>query len=266
MNPIRTFLPALALAGLLFAPAARGAKPDARSAEPAPLATAQQLVKHATYDSLGALMRARASVAALSAADPRSAPLHYWLALADYRIVPRLMNTDKKGAGRYCTDGLHQLDQAIRLDPKFADAIALEAGLQGLAIALDPSRAMALGGEIEEGFGRAAAIAPKNPRVVLLSGINTLNKPRFVGGGADKAMAMFHKALELFAAEKAAGNAPIDWGYDEAYAWSGRAALELEKRDEARVFYHKALEINPGNAWVEHSLLPELDKAGKEGS
>jgi tetratricopeptide (TPR) repeat protein len=169
---------------------------------------------------------------------------------------------DKAAAERYWKDGLEHLGQAIVLDPKFADAIALEAGLRGLGIMLDPSRAMVLGGEIEEGLSRAAALAPKNPRIALLDGINTFNKPKFVGGGLDKALVKLKKSQELFAAEQAKAPA-IDWGMDDAYAWAGRASAKLEKTDAARASYQKALEVNPGNTWVKYVLLPELDQAAK---
>lgn len=251
---IPTAILAPMLATLLVAPLAHATDPTA-----APVEAAKVALNQAAYDTPEAIVKARAQLAGLQAADPKSAALHYWVALADYRLVPRLMNKDKKEAGRYVKDGIEHLDQALKLNPKFADAIALKAGLQGLSIALDPGRGMMLGGEIEESLGRASGIEPTNPRIVLIDGINTLNKPKFVGGGATKALVKFRKAQEMFAAEPAVARA-IDWGHDEAYAWAGRAAAKLDKVADARAFYKKALEINPGNQWVEHVLLPALDK------
>ena len=74
---------------------------------------------------------------------------------------------------------------------------------------------------------------------------------------------MLKKAQELFAAEGTSRAPAIDWGHDDAYAWAGRAAEKLKQYDEARRYFRKALEINPGNAWVKGVLMPELDQAAK---
>lgn len=252
MNIARSLVPAALVATLFTTAIAHATEPTISPIEHATLALTQ-----AAYDTPEAIVKARAQIAGLQAADPKSHSLHYWVALADYRLAPRLMSKDKKEAGRYIKDGIEHLDQALKLNPKFADAIALRAGLQGLSVAIDPSRGMMLGMEMEEAYGRALGMEPSNPRVVLLQGINTLNKPKFVGGGADKALVTFMKAIELFAAENSGA---IRWGHDDAYAWAGRAAAKLDKTADARAFYKKALEINPGNQWVEHVLLPALDK------
>ncbi len=231
-------------------------------AAPADLATARIALMRAVYGSTDSILAARAQLEALAAASPKSAALHYWVALADYRLVPRLMK-DAKAAARYCKDGLDQLDRAIAIQPKFADAIALEGGLQGLEISLDPTRAMALGPQIVETLGRAAALEPANPRVALLDGINTYHVPRFVGGGPDKALVRLAHAQQLYAAEKAGGPDAIRWGADDAFLWAGRACVELALYDQARAFYDKALAANPSNGWVKYTLLPELDHAAK---
>src|SRR5205085_7209466 len=104
-----------------------------------------------------------------------------------------------------------------------------------------------------------AALGPKNPRVFLLQGIGTFHKPAFVGGGADKALPLFRKSQELFAKESG-DSTSIDWGRDDAWIWSGRAALKLEDWKTARADFAKALEISPGHAWVTASLIPEAEK------
>jgi len=241
----------------------------AAAAAPTPLAMAKQRLYAATYAPTESLVAARGALAALSAAAPKSAIRHYWVALADYRLTPRFMGAkgaggsgDSKQAGRWCEDGLGHLEQALKLDPKLADALALQAGLMGMAISIDPSRAMALGGQIQETLGRAEALAPRNPRIALIRGINVFHMPPFFGGGAERALGVLQKAQELYASEKPAPEA-IDWGHDEAFAWAGRAAGELGRIDDARAFYQKALAINPGNYWVETSLLPELERKAK---
>jgi tetratricopeptide (TPR) repeat protein len=169
---------------------------------------------------------------------------------------------DTKQAARWCEDGVVHLEQAIKLDPKLADAYALQAGLMGMQISLDPGRAIALGSQIQEAFKRSEAIAPDNPRLALLRGISAYHMPRFFGGGPEKALEWFARAQKHYATETPSVEA-IDWGHDESYAWAGRAEAQLGKKDEARALYQKALAINPENTWVAKSLLPQLDKKAK---
>ena len=250
-----------AAAGSQEAPPAPAAVAAASPAAAAPGVPKLEL-QRAVDGGPDSILVVRAQLVQLLMNDPKSKELHYWVGYADYRLVPRVMK-DKAAAGRYLEEGLQHLEQAIKLDAGFADAIALEAGFRGLSIMLEPARGPALSGEIEEALGRASALAPKNPRVALIDAINTFNKPRFVGGGVDKALVKLKKAQELFAAEGTSRAPAIDWGHDDAYAWAGRAAEKLEQYGDARRYFRKALEINPGNAWVKWVLIPELDQAAK---
>ncbi len=251
--------PVLALvAGMTLAAA------PARAVEPAVLAEARATAYAAQYDSVEALVAAHEQLAALSAANPDSPLLHYWVAYSDYRLIPRMMMRDKKQADRYCDDGVKHMDQAIAADPKNAEYIALKSGVMGLSIMVAPMRGMTVGNEIGDLQNQARALAPDNPRVALMEGINTMNKPGFVGGGAKKALPQLERAIALFAKAAPSDSTAIDWGYDDAYTWAGRAAAKLDKPAEARGYYQKALEINPQNGWVRYGLLPALDKAEKK--
>jgi tetratricopeptide (TPR) repeat protein len=193
-------------------------------------------------------------------AEPDSGLFHYWIAVADWRLVPRL-DADKKQAQRYCKDGLTHAEQAIKLDPSSAEALAIKAGLQGLWTRFDPQNMMTIGMEMMQNNARALAMAPQNPRVAFIDAINTLHKPAFVGGGPDKALPKFQKTIELFAAETVTDSTAADWGYEDAYVWAGRTAMQLNDHAAARGYYEKALEINPDNGWVKNVLLPEAKKA-----
>jgi len=53
-----------------------------------------------------------------------------------------------------------------------------------------------------------------NPRVYYLKGINTLNSPAIMGGGAKSAKPHFVKAVELYEMQDAIGDKKLpDWGY-----------------------------------------------------
>jgi tetratricopeptide (TPR) repeat protein len=247
--------------GLLATLAAASPVAPARAADPAALATAIRQLNGAVVHAQPAGIRAaRAAFAALAADEPGSATLQYWIALADWRVVPLLMKDDPEQARKLCKEGIAACDRAIATDAKFADAMALRAGLQGLSLSFVPSAAMTLGPEMEEAYGRAAGLAPENPRVELIAAINTLHKPAFVGGGAEKARPRFDRAVALFAgAATAADSTAIAWGADDALLWAGRCRAELGDWKGAIERYRKVLAIAPEHAWVRGALLPEAE-------
>ena len=231
------------------------------AADPARIAAAKRALAQAVNGKDNApLVKARAAFESMSAAEPKSALLHYWIAVADWRLVPRLGDS-KQQAERYCKDGIAQADQALKLDPGFAEALAIKVGLQGMWTQFDPQNMMTIGMEMEQTMGRALTIAPNGPRVAFIDALNTLYKPTFVGGGADKALPKFKHTIELFAADSTRDSTAADWGRDDAFLWTGRTAMRLDDYEAARGYYQQALEVNPDNRWVRFVLLPEVDKA-----
>jgi hypothetical protein len=213
------------------------------------------------------ILEVRARFAAVAAAQPRLAAPHYWLALADWRVVPRLGATSAESAERYCTEGLAEIGRVLEREPKNAEALALRASLLGMSLQFHPASMMTLGPEIEAATQRALAAGPQNPRVQLLAGLNTLNKPAFVGGGAKPALAQLEKSQQLFEAVAApADSTAPDWGRDDAYLWAGRAAMKSGDAAAARAFYLKALGATPDHGWVRHQLMPEAEKALASGA
>lgn len=234
----------------------------ARAVEPGRLVAAKHELHQAAFGkSVDGLVAARAGFERMLAEEPQSTVVLYWLALADHRLVPRLMNDDKALAKRYSGDGIARLDQILKAEPKNVEALALKAAMLGMSIALNPMSAMTAGPESNELFEKAIALAPNNPRIYLMDGIGILNRPKFVGGGADKALPQLRKAQELFAAAPAADSTAIDWGRGEAYLWAGRAATMLDDPAGAAAAYKKCLEFEPGNDWVRYDLLPKAEQA-----
>jgi hypothetical protein len=245
----------LALCLLLVAPAAR-------AADTAGLAAARRGLYAATSSgSATDLRRARDAFALLQANDAASPEIAYWLALADWRLVPMLLDSDKPAAKQLCKEGIAACDRAVAVRPKFAEAVALKAGLQGMAFMfLSSQAAMSIGAEMEESYGRASGLEPGNPRVMLLRGINVLHKPKEVGGGPDKARPLLERAVAAFAVLPPADSTAIDWGRDDAIVWSGICASRMGDWVSARERFRQVLALNPGHAWTRYVLLPEAEK------
>lgn len=235
---------------------------SAHAADPVALADAQRALTSAVHrGEVKGMLRARAQFAGLAASDPQDAQAQYGVALASWRAVPLLTEADKGEAKKVCEGGLAAIDRALKLDKRSGEAIALKVGLQGLWIGFNPTAAMMLGMEMEESMGRAEALAPTSPRVVLLKGMNTLHKPAFVGGGADKAMPLFERAIALAAQEATADPAATHWGHDDVHVWAGRCAEKLGKLEMAVTHYRHALEVTPDHGWTKAILLPKAEKA-----
>ena len=239
----------LLLAGALTRPAL--------AADPHTLVAAKQLLQSGMNHGDAALMlKARGQFMGLLAAEPEAAALHYWVAVTDWRVVPMIAGKNRDSAKRYCGEGLAQCDAALKADPRMAEALAVKAGLQGLAINFNGAAAISLGPALGANMGRAIEMAPSNPRIRLLDGINTLHMPAFFGGGADKALEKFKQAQALFAAESVADSTAPDWGRDDAFLWAGRCAMTLKDYAAARDYFQHALDSNPDNGWVRTGLLP----------
>ena len=143
---------------------------------------------------------------------------------------------------------------------------ALKGSLVGVQIQFGGGDVTSLGPQAIASLARARRLAPGNPRVLLLDGLNTLYRPKAFGGGADRALAILEQARDAFAKESVADSTAPDWGRDDAHAWLGQAYAELGRTDDARAAYARALEINPDHGYVRHVLLPRLDAPKPDGA
>jgi hypothetical protein len=250
MKPVLALVLLVALSSFTAAPA--------RADAAALVAATRALDEAVSAGRAEPLLKARAQLVALSAADPEAAALHYWVAVASWRAVPILSQQDRKRAELVAKDGLAHCDEALRLDKAFVEAYALKGGLMGMMIMFDPSSMMTLGPQSEAQIQRALGLAPRNPRVRLLQGLGTLNKPAQFGGGADKAREIFKQAQVLYAADTSADSTAPHWGRADAMLWAGQSAMRLGDFPAARDEFVAALAADPNNVWIRGRLLPAV--------
>ena len=154
--------------------------------------------------------------------------LHY-RGYAGYRqVVLLFMSKNPGGAAPIIARAMSDLEKS---GEKLAwpETFAVLASVSGLAIAIDPNRAMELGPQIGMLQGRAMQLGPLNPRVWLVAGIAAHNTPPEYGGGLDKAREMLKKAVMLFGTDVPGRLAPA-WGRDEAAAYLKSLDAVGEKR------------------------------------
>gem|GEM_PF-906294 len=138
-----------------------------------------------------------------------------------------------------------------------AETHALLAMIMGRMIGLDQIYSPTLGPLIPKEMNAAISMAPNNPRVWLLRGIQSFYTNPEYGGGLPVAETQLNKAIELFATDNPTPPAP-SWGKAEAYVWLGQVLQKQNRIAEARAAYNNALSVQRDYPWVTYSLLPSI--------
>lgn len=102
---------------------------------------------------------------------------------------------------------------------------------------------------------QAVTSGPENPHVIYHKGITHLMAPGPFGD-RDAARRRLREAVAMF--ESALEEEPFAWGYAEALAFLGLALARDDDEARAEEYYERALQIEPGYAWVRDELLPDL--------
>ena len=200
------------------------------------------------------------SIAAGLSAD-RVPLTKYAVAYADWR-----MSTNPLVPAREQNDLLDeadtQLQDALTLNARFAEADGLLAGVLGIKIAKSPMRGMVLGRRSSQLIDRAIALEPENPRILMQQGVAKFNTPAMFGGSTKQAETLLRRALALFEHEPADRPWP-NWGRFDAHVWLGQALVKRGDLGGARAEYDRAAALAPRSGWLRFVLVPQLEKAGK---
>ena len=200
--------------------------------------------------------------------EPNNYRALYWSAYADYRLAIYYLYADEtprdEDAGkRYIESAIAGIEKAIENNSQDADCYALLGSLTGMKIMFNPISGMWLGPKSNGHLDKALLLNDKNPRVVYLKGMNRLKSPSIFGGGPDKAIEQFEKAIVLFEAERQTTlTDPLipRWGIEECYSFLGNAYEKLGEINKARVAYQKALDINPSSLRAKKELANVQNK------
>lgn len=203
--------------------------------------------------------RALAHIEGTLARRPNDAVMLHYRGFVLYRKASYLVTTgrDAKAAKAMFEDAEQTLARSAA-SLKWPETTALQSAVVGQLIGLGGALAgMRLGGRATRLQDEALAAGPDNPRVWMLRGVSDLFRPKLFGGSPEKAEASLKRALTLFTTDAPTPPAPW-WGHAEAYGWLGQVYVKQGRVQEARAAYAKALELQPGNAWVLELLLPAV--------
>jgi tetratricopeptide (TPR) repeat protein len=202
------------------------------------------------------MKKARDSLLGLLAKEKQeSLYLLYYIALCDFRLTNYyIASTEMDKAETYTKESQRYLEKAMQIDSDFGELDALYASVLGFEIALHQEKAMSLGFQIFQYFGKAFEKSPDNPRVHFLKGVSDLFTPEQFGGGPDAAIKTLSKCIELFEKEEIKDPVKPSWGKEEAYTFLGMAHNQKGEAEQAEEFFSKALEINPDYGLAKEEL------------
>lgn len=152
------------------------------------------------------------------------------------------------------------LRRAIELRPNDADTRALMAWTLMAIASADHSRWSEVSSELAEQRRRAVALAPKNPRVMIMDASMMFYAPPAAGGSQERAVAQWRDALNVFEAEKLSDPLSPDWGGALAYGWLANLYLQMAppRIADARSMAAKALAMRPDFWWVTTQVVAKM--------
>jgi tetratricopeptide (TPR) repeat protein len=190
-------------------------------------------------------------------AFPDDAMLLHLQGYIRYRQAQRIQNFD--AALPVYEEAVSLLERSAAARP-LPETYALLSSARGSMIGDSMLRGIKFGILASRAEERAEELGPENARVLLLRAVSSWYKPSAFGGGEEKARDLLLRALRAFASDSPPRPLP-QWGHAEAYAWLGQMESKAGNRTAARAAYEKALALAPGYAWVQHALLPSIDRS-----
>jgi tetratricopeptide (TPR) repeat protein len=189
-------------------------------------------------------------VSQLSGVEGGEDPLrHYYVGLANYRLSMVIAEKDKSRAREAAARCVSRLDAAVSGKSNFAEGLALQSACLRTLANLTPWKPLA-GPKSTGQMERAAKLAPKDPRVLLLQALENGE-----GGKIDApAIAKLQKAAAAFEVERQGVDRTPGWGAAETYAYLGRGYLEQGDVLAARDALERALLIAPDFALARRLL------------
>ncbi len=231
----------------------------------------RQLVaaKAALYDSNfrndQAGVRAAVARALETEGEPPVRPMALYYAAWGQWVLShsQLQAGDLAGAAGSLVAGEKYARAALALRPDDPEFIVMLADTLIWRVVADPRLVIEIGAEVRQLRTRALALAPDNPRAVMMDAGLVFNAPPERGGSREKGLAEWQRAIDLFEHEAAspADDLRPDWGLALSYGWVCDLYLAMRPRqvEAARAAAKKALTLRPDFWYVREVVMPRLE-------
>lgn len=191
--------------------------------------------------ALGKIAQQRSAAAEKS---PNNAPANYRAAFAQSTLAEVASEVRDRDLARKASNaGLTAAERAVNANPKNAEYHRIRGTLCGqAAAAVGGLGALKFAKCALDEVNKAIEIDPKSALNYLSHGIGNYYLPAALGGGVELAIEDFQKAISL------------DAKSSEAQLWLGIALRKLNRNEEARRAFEKAVELNPPRVWAKEQL------------
>ena len=186
--------------------------------------------------------------AAVDAEETKDQWQGYYAGLADWRLAElAALRPSAKGpsVGQLAERCTRALDRVLEQQADFAEGLALRAVCAATPLAGGGLHVPFAGHGPRKDLDRALALAPKNPRVLLVDALGDYEFSSALGGNQERAVAKLRRAVAAFEAERGGAEALPGWGASEAYYYLGRDLLEHQDPVGARDALEHALLLAP---------------------
>lgn len=201
------------------------------------------LAKARDRQDRAALEQMSASAAAEVQKQPRNTAALYRQALANsYLAQVATEMRDKAKARDAAQSGIKAAEQAVAIEAGNAEYHRILGTLCGQIVPGNVLLAVKYGQCALQSIDTAIKLNPRSATAYLSRGVGNYYLPPAFGGGQEKAIADFRKAVSL------------DPRLAEGWLWLGIALRETNKNAEARQAITKSLELNPERVWARQQL------------
>ena len=182
---------------------------------------------------------------ALAQDDAHDARRGYYAALVAWRLaLLTIQNAPAEGraaAAQLAERCVKELDGVLAAQADFPDGLALRAACQEPPVAGGGLHLPFAGHSARKDIERALALAPRNPRVLLIDAVGDYLLPGNQGGNRERALVKLRQAVTAFELERAGPEPLPGWGAAEAYLFLARDLLDHGDAVGARDALERAL-------------------------